>query len=329
MRKLLLSLIFALTFQTALAGDTATILHVSYDPTRELSQEVNQAFQKQSKEKVDIRMSHGGSSKQARAVIDGLDADVVSLALSHDIDMIAKGTGKLPANWRDALPNRSVPFTSTIVFMVRKGNPKQIKDWDDLARDGVQVATPNPQSSGGARWIYLSAWGFGQKKFGRDKEKDILAFVKKIYSNVPVLDAAARGSTITFAQRGIGDVLVTWENEAMLATRELGKGKFEIVYPSLSIVAEPAVAVLNQNTHDAKSKAVAKEYAEYFFKDESQRIIARRYFRPVNASVAAEFKDDFPKVTTFRLEETMDSWDAAQKKHFDKGGTFEQIYTGK
>ena len=307
---------------------TTTLLNVSYDPTREVYQEINVAFAKYWKGKaadaVTINQSHGGSGKQARAVIDGLEADVVTLALAYDIDAIAQA-GLLPRNWQTRLPNNSAPFTSTIVFLVRKGNPKGIKDWDDLARPGISVVTPNPKTSGGARWNYLAAWGYALKQKGGDetKAKDL---VTRLFKNVPILDTGARGATVSFVERGIGDVLIAWENEAMLAERELGKGKFEIVVPSISILAEPPVAVVDKVAAKHDTRAVAQAYVEFLYTPEGQEIAARHFFRPRLESVASKYAGQFPKVTLFTIDDLFGGWAKAQKAHFADGALFDQIY---
>jgi sulfate transport system substrate-binding protein len=336
-RKPTLLLLAGLAAATLLAPSPAAaqikLLNVSYDPTRELYQDFNQQFAQVWKAKtgqtVEIQQSHGGSGKQARAVIDGLEADVVTLALAYDIDAIAQ-SGLLPANWQKRLPLNSAPYTSTIVFLVRKGNPKKIRDWDDLTRPGVSVITPNPKTSGGARWNYLAAWGYALRKFGNDpaqapaKAKD---FVSRIFKNVPILDTGARGSTITFVERGIGDVLIAWENEALLSVRELGdKGQFEIVAPSLSILAEPPVAVVDKVANKHKTAAVAKAYVEYLYTPEGQEIAARHFYRPRSQSVAARYAQQFPKVNLFTIDEVFGGWTQAQKTHFADGGVFDQIY---
>jgi len=320
----------ALTMSNAWAKQIS-LLNVSYDPTRELYQDYNKAFAKYWKDKtgddVTINQSHGGSGKQARAVIDGLDADVVTLGLAYDIDSIAEKSGLLPQNWQSLLPNNSTPYTSTIVFLVRKGNPKDIKDWDDLAKPGISVITPNPKTSGGARWNYLAAWGYAAKKFNGDESK-IKDFVGAIYKNVSVLDSGSRGSTTTFVERGIGDVLISWENEAYLAVNELGPDKFEIVIPSLSILAEPPVAVVQSNTDRHGTTAVAEEYLKYLYSDEGQEIIARNYYRPRNPAIAQKYSNQFKPVNLFTID-TLGGWQVAQKKHFADGGTFDQIYSVK
>jgi sulfate/thiosulfate transport system substrate-binding protein len=326
----------ALSIATLAAGavfaDT-TLLNVSYDPTRELYKAVNEAFAKdwQAKtgEKVTIEQSHGGSGKQARAVIDGLQADVVTLALQGDIDQIAK-TGKIKADWQKRLGNNSSPYTSTIVFLVRKGNPKSIKDWDDLTKDGVEVITPNPKTSGGARWNYLAAWAFADQKYGHDEDKD-KDFIKKLYANVPVLDTGARGSTTTFAQRGIGDVLLAWENEAFLALDELGADKFEIVVPSLSIKAEPPVAVVDEVVDAKGTRKAAEAYLNFLYTPEAQKLIAHNYYRPSDPK-SADPKDlaRFSDVKLVSIDDPLfGGWAKAQPKHFAEGGIFDQIYQPK
>jgi sulfate/thiosulfate transport system substrate-binding protein len=321
-----------LTASAVLAADT-TILNVSYDPTRELYKAVNEAFAKDWKakggENVTIEQSHGGSGKQARAVIDGLQADVVTLALAGDIDAIAK-SGKIKADWQKRLPDNSSPYTSTIVFLVRKGNPKNIKDWDDLVKNGAQVITPNPKTSGGARWNYLAAWAYADAKYGHSEEKD-KDFIKKLYANVPVLDSGARGSTTTFVERGIGDVLIAWENEAFLALSELGADKFEIVVPSRSVKAEPPVAVVDEVVDAKGSRKVAEAYLNYLYTPEAQKIIAHNYYRPVDPK-AADPKDlaRFPNLKLVSIDDSLfGGWGKAQPKHFDEGGIFDQIYQPK
>ena len=307
-----------------------TLLNVSYDPTRELYDDYNKAFIKYWKNKtgddVTINQSHGGSGKQARAVIDGLDADVVTLALAYDIDAIVEKSALLPKNWQSLLPNNSAPYTSTIVFLVRKGNPKNIKDWDDLIKPGISVITPNPKTSGGARWNYLAAWGYALKKFNGDEDK-VKEFVGAIYKNVPILDSGARGSTTTFVERGIGDVLIAWENEAYLAVNELGPDKLEIVIPSVSILAEPPVAVVERDADRHGTNKVSEEYLKYLYSDEGQEIIARNYYRPRNLEIAQKYADKLKPVNLFTIDDLFGGWQAAQKKHFADGGTFDQIYT--
>jgi sulfate/thiosulfate-binding protein len=303
-----------------------TLLNVSYDPTRELYRDINAAFVKDWKAKtgetIAIRASHGGSGGQARTVIDGLDADVVTLALAPDIDAIAKATGKIPADWQTRLPNNSAPYTSTILFLVRKGNPKGIKDWDDLIKPGVQVITPNPKTSGGARWNYLAAWGYALDKWHDEgKAKD---FVAAIYRNTPVLDTGARGSTITFAQRGLGDVLIAWENDAFLAFDEFGKDKFEIVAPSLSIVAEPPVSLVDGNVDAKGTRKAAEAYLNFLYTPEAQKIIAVNHYRPFKPEEADQaVLDRLPKVKLFTLAQVFGSWDKVQQAHFGAGGIYD------
>ena len=306
-----------------------TLLNVSYDPTRELYQEINTAFAVQWKAKtgqdVTISQSHGGSGKQARAVIDGLPADVVTLALAYDIDAIAENARLLPRAWQARLPQNSTPYTSTIVLLVRKGNPKQIKDWNDLVRPGVSVITPNPKTSGGARWNHLAAWGYALRQSKGDEAK-ARAFVAALYRNVPVLDSGARGSTTTFVQRGIGDVLIAWENEALLAVEKLGKGQFEVVIPSVSILAEPPVALVDKVADRRGTRKVAEAYLQFLYTPEAQEIAAKHYYRPRLDAVRAKYASRFPAVTTFTIDEVFGGWAKAQKIHFADGGVFDQIY---
>jgi sulfate/thiosulfate transport system substrate-binding protein len=313
---------------TAEAKDV-TLLNVSYDPTRELYADYNTAFAKYWKQKtgdtVTINQSHGGSGKQARAVIDGLEADVVTLALAYDIDVIAEKAKLLSSDWQSRLPNNSTPYTSTIVFLVRKGNPKGIKDWDDLVKPGISVITPNPKTSGGARWNYLAAWGYALKKDGGDEAK-ARDFVARLYKNVPVLDSGARGATITFVERGIGDVLIAWENEAFLSINELGKGQFEIIAPSTSILAEPPVAVVDKVAQKHGTREVAQAYLQYLYSEEGQEIAAKNFYRPRLESVAAKYADKFPKINLFTIDEVFGGWQKAQKTHFADGGIFDQLY---
>ena len=306
-----------------------TLLNVSYDPTRELYQEFNAAFAKQWKAKtgetVTIRQSHGGSGKQARSVIDGLEADVVTLALAYDIDAIHDHGKQLPADWQKRLPNNASPYTSTIVFLVRKGNPKKITDWPDLAKSGVEVITPNPKTSGGARWNYLAAWAFAQKQPGGNADS-AKAFVRRIYANTKVLDSGARGSTTTFVERGIGDVLIAWENEAHLSVKELGADKFEIVTPSLSILAEPPVSVVDKVVDKRGTRKVAAAYLDYLYTPEGQEIAAKNFYRPRDAKVAAKYAKQFAPVKLVTVDSDFGGWRAAQKTHFADGGVFDQIY---
>ena len=306
-----------------------TLLNVSYDPTRELYEDFNKAFAKhwESKtgDKVSIKQSHGGSGKQARGVIDGLQADVVTLALAYDIDEISARAKLVPADWQKRLPHNSSPYTSTIVFLVRKGNPKHIKDWDDVAKLGISVITPNPKTSGGARWNYLAAWGYALKNYGNDEAK-AKEFVAKIYKNVPVLDSGARGSTTTFVERGIGDVLLAWENEAFLAVKELGSGKVDIVVPSISILAEPPVTLVDKVADKHGTRKVAQAYLEYLYSEEGQDIAGRNFYRPTDAKIAAKYAAQFPKIKLFRIDEIFGGWQKAQKAHFADGGVFDQIY---
>ncbi len=310
------------------AEKTVTLLNVSYDPTRELYQDYNPVFsrywQDKTGEKVTVKQSHGGSGKQARSVIDGLEADVVTLALAYDIDAIAARSALLPSDWQKRLPNNSSPYTSTILFLVRKGNPKAIKNWDDLVKPGLAVITPNPKTSGGARWNYLAAWGYALKKYNGDDNK-ARQFVAALYKNVPVLDTGARGATTTFAQRGIGDVLIAWENEAILSIKELGKDGFELVTPSMSILAEPPVAVVDKVAKRRGTEAVAKAYLEYLYSPEGQEIVARNHYRPRLEAVAQEHSADFPKLTLFTIDEVFGGWQKAQKTHFADSGIFDQI----
>src|SRR5580765_1093653 len=324
-RALGLAAAAALTLSALPALADTTLLNVSYDPTRELYQSFNAAFAKQWKAKtgetLTIRQSHGGSGKQARAVIDGLEADVVTLALAYDIDAIHDHGNQIPADWQKRLPNNAAPYTSTIVFLVRKGNPKKITDWADLARSGVEVITPNPKTSGGARWNYLAAWGYALRKPGGGEAaaRDLVA---RIYHNVPVLDTGARGATITFVERGIGDVLIAWENEALLAARELGKDKLEIILPSSSILAEPPVAVVDKIAGRHGSKAVAQAYLEFLYTPEGQEIVARHYFRPRLKAVADRHAAQFPRLNLFTIDQAFGGWAKAQAAHFADGAVF-------
>ena len=326
-------LISALTAALGISAAFAqtTLLNVSYDPTRELYKEFNAAFNKhwqgKTGQNVQVRQSHGGSGKQARSVADGLEADVVTLALGYDIDALAERK-LIPADWQKRFPNNSSPYTSTVVFLVRKGNPKAIKDWGDLARPGIGVITPNPKTSGGARWNYLAAWAWALKQPGGNEQK-AKELVTAIFKNVPVLDSGARGSTTTFVERGLGDVLVTWENEGILAVNELGKDKFEIVYPSLSILAEPPVAVVDKVVEKRGTRLTAQAYLDYLYTEEGQQIAAKHYYRPTNAKVAAQYAKQFPKLKLVTIDDTFGGWQKAQKTHFADGGSFDQIYLKK
>jgi sulfate transport system substrate-binding protein len=327
---LLLALLAALVAGAASAR-TVTLLNVSYDPTRELYQAINRAFATQWQaahgDAVTIRMSHGGSGTQARAVVDGLPADVVTLALAYDIDAIAD-RGLLPRNWQQRLPDNSSPYTSTIVFLVRKGNPKHIRDWPDLVKPGVQVITPNPKTSGGARWNFLAAWGYALQQPGGSEAK-ARAFVQALYRHVPVLDTGARGATNTFVQRGVGDVLIAWENEALLARRELGKGSFEIVVPSISILAEPPVAVVDASVAKDGNRAVATAYLEFLYTPAAQDIAARNFYRPRSPEIARKYASQFPQVKLFTLGKVFGTWRQVQAKFFADGGVFDQIGPGR
>ncbi len=321
-----LNLVLAFSLPSV-AAETA-LLNVSYDPTRELYQDFNKAFQAHWKSKsgddLKIKQSHGGSGKQARAVIDGLQADVVTLALAYDIDEIAQRS-LIAKDWQKRLPNNSAPYTSTIVFLVRKGNPKAIKDWGDLTRQGVSVITPNPKTSGGARWNHIAAWGYALKQ-PNGNEKSAQEFLAKVYKNVPVLDSGARGSTTTFIERGIGDVLLTWENEALLAIKELGPDKVEIVVPSVSVLAEPPVALVDKVVDRRGTRKQAEAYLQYLYSDEGQEIAAKHYYRPTNEKIAKKYAAQFPKVKLLTVEEIAGGWTKAQRAHFADGGVFDQIY---
>ena len=313
----------------AWAQKQVSLLNVSYDPTRELYQDYNKAFaahwQRKTGELVRIKQSHGGSGKQARSVIDGLEADVVTLALAYDVDELAAKAKLIPADWQRRLPHNSSPYTSTYIFLVRKGNPKGIKNWDDLVKPGVAVITANPKTSGGARWGYLAAYGFALKQPGGNdvKARD---FVARLFANVPVLDSGARGSTVTFAERGVGDVLLAWENEAHLALKEFGADKFDIVYPPISILAEPPVTVVDKNVDRKGTRAVAQAYLEYLYSPEGQQIAARNYYRPIDAQVAAAFARHFPKLNLFTIDDVFGGWAKAQKDHFNDGALYDQIF---
>jgi len=329
MKRILAGLLFVAAATTASHAADITLLNVSYDPTRELHAALSKAFSAGYKtpdgKTVEVKSSHGGAAKQARAVIDGLQADVVTLALAYDIDAIADH-GLLAKDWQSKFPQNSAPYTSTIVFLVRKGNPKNIKDWDDLVRPDVKVITPNPKTSGGARWNYLAAWGYALRKPGGTPEK-AREFVKNLYKNVPVLDTGARGSTITFVERGVGDVFISWENEAFLAINELGKDKFEIVLPSVSILAEPPVAVVDKVVDKRGTRAAATAYLNFIYTKEGQEISAKNYYRPRDPEVAKKYEATFPKVNLFTIDEVFGGWRKAQETHFNDGGVFDAIYS--
>jgi sulfate/thiosulfate-binding protein len=321
----------ALFYAVVAMSADMTLLNVSYDPTRELYQAFNPAFQKywqaKSNGKITIRQSHGGSGKQARSVIDGLDADVVTLALADDINAIASTAKLLPSDWQKRLPHNSTPYTSTIVFLVRKGNPKQIRDWDDLVKPGVQVVTPNPKTSGGARWNYLAAWAYAKQKYGDEtRARD---FVARLYRNVPVLDSGARGSTTTFAERGVGDVLLAWENEAFLSLKEFGSHKLEIVAPSLSILAEPPVAIVDRNVDRKGTRKVAEAYLQFLYSEEGQDIAGRHFYRPTDPKAAAKYAKQFPKIDLVTVDGAFGGWPNATRTHFADGAIFDQIYIPK
>jgi sulfate transport system substrate-binding protein len=334
-RRHALARLFALAVAGVLASAAAqareiTLLNVSYDPTRELYQDYDKAFSSYWKsrtgDEVVVRQSHGGSGKQARSVIDGLEADVVTLGLAYDIDELSTKARLIPADWQKRLPHNSSPYTSTIVFLVRKGNPKGLKDWDDLVKPGVQVITPNPKTSGGARWNYLAAWGYALKKNGGSDAK-AKEFVTALYRNVPVLDSGARGSTTTFVERGIGDVLIAWENEAYLALKEFGSEKFQILNPSASILAEPPVSIVDKVVDKRGTRAVSQAYLEYLYSPEGQKIIAENFYRPVDPAVAAQYAAKFPQIALFRIDDVFGGWTKAQTTHFNDGGVFDQIFT--
>jgi sulfate/thiosulfate transport system substrate-binding protein len=326
--RLLGALIVGTLVTAGLAAQPVSLLNVSYDPTRELYKDINQSFAAYWKDKtgqvVTIQQSHGGSGKQARAVIDGLEADIVTLALAYDIDALHDHGDLVAEDWQKRLPDNSCPYTSTIVFLVRKGNPRNIKDWDDLVKPGVSVITPNPKTSGGARWNYLAAWGYGLKKGGSDPTK-ARQFVSQLFKNVPVLDSGARGATTTFAQRGLGDVLLAWENEAALITQEMGSGRFQTVYPSLSILAEPSVTVVDKVVDKHKTRQVAEAYLEYLYTPQAQEIVARHGYRPRLPQVAEKHASQFPHIDLLTIDEAFGGWTTAQKTHFADGGIFDQI----
>lgn len=321
--------ILALANPLAASAADITLLNVSYDPTRELYQDYNAAFAKYWKAKtgdnVTVKQSHGGSGKQARAIIDGLEADVATLALAYDVDQLHDKGKLIPQDWQKRLQHNSSPYTSTIVFLVRKGNPKKIRDWNDLVKPGIAVITPNPKTSGGARWNYLAAWAYALKQNNNDEAR-AKEFVGDLYKNVPVLDSGARGSTTTFVERGIGDVLLAWENEAFLAKKELGPDKVEIVVPSLSILAEPPVTVVDKVVEKRKTRAVSEAYLQYLYSEEGQEIAAKNYYRPTLASVAKKYEAQFPKVSLVTIDSAFGGWTKAQKTHFADGGVFDQIY---
>jgi sulfate transport system substrate-binding protein len=328
LRKIMLAIAFsAALVPTAVPAAPTQLLNVSYDPTRELYEQVNAAFAKKwqatTKQPIAIRQSHGGSGKQARAVIDGLPADVVTLALGYDVDAIAQ-KGLIASDWQKRLPNNSTPYYSTIVLLVRHTNPKNIRDWDDLIRPGVSVITPNPKTSGGARWNYLAAWGYAQRKYGSPQKAKL--FLAKLFRNVPVLDSGARGATTTFVERGQGDVLIAWENEALLAANKLGRGKFDVVVPSVSILAEPPVAVVDKNVDKKGTRKAAEEYLKFLYTPEAQEIIARNYFRPRDPQIRARYKNQFKTVPLFTIDRNFGGWAKTQALHFNDGGLFDQIY---
>lgn len=330
MKKLIATAVLALGLGGVTQAAT-TFLNVSYDPTREFYQEYNQAFgqywKQRTGQEVDFKQSHGGSGKQARSVVDGLQADVATLALANDIDEIANA-GLIRKDWQKQFKDNSAPYTSTVVFLVRKGNPKNIRDWNDLTKDGVEIITPNPKTGGAPRWIYLSAWGYALKQPDGNDEK-ARELVKKLYQNVKVLDSGARGSLTTFAERGIGDVLLSWENEALLATQGLGKDKYDIVYPSISILAEPSVAIVDKTVDKNGNRQLARGYLNFLYSPLGQELAAKHYFRPRNPQVAAKYAAQFPKIKLFSINDVFGGWAKAQKTHFVNGAVFDQIYTEK
>ena len=318
----------ALLISSAPALAQVKLLNVSYDPTRELYQDVNKAFgakwKQQTGQTLEVNQSHGGSGKQARSVIDGLEADVVTLALAYDVDAIAQKSGRLAADWAKRLPDNAVPYTSTVVFVVRKGNPRKIHDWEDLVKPGTVVVTPNPKTSGGGRWSYLAAWAWARQKLGGDGKAQ--EYVRSLYKNVPVLDSGARGSTITFAQRGIGHVLLAWENEAQLLVNEMGKDKYEVVFPSVSILAEPPVAIVDKVVDAKGTRKQAEAYLNFLYSPEAQEIVAQNSYRPRDAAVAEKYKNSFPQISLFTIDDEFGGWKKAQETHFADGGVFDQIY---
>lgn len=321
--------VVAATFAAALKP--VTLLNVSYDPTRELYEQVNSAFAQHWKEKagqvVSIKQSHGGSSKQARAVIDGLQADVVTLALAYDVDAVHQQAKLIPKEWQKRLPNNSAPYTSTLIFLVRKGNPKGIKDWDDLTKPGVSVITPNPKTSGAARWNYLAAWGYALRKNGGDQNK-AQQFLASLFKNVPVLDSGARGSTITFVERGIGDVLINWENDVLLIAKKEHIGKYDVIYPSVSILAEPTVSIVDKTVDKRGTRKIAQAYLEFLYSEQGQEIAAKNFYRAQSPKVLEKYAAQFPKVELFTIDDVFGGWQKAQKTHFADGGTFDAIYQG-
>ncbi|MBV8660195.1 MAG: sulfate ABC transporter substrate-binding protein [Burkholderiales bacterium] len=331
MTKRTLTLLAASLLSTTAVAADISLLNVSYDPTRELYQDFNKAFaqywKQQTGDNVSVKQSHGGSGKQARSVIDGLDADVVTLALAYDIDEIADKAKLIAPDWQKRLAHNSAPYQSTIVFLVRKGNPKQIKDWPDLIKPGVEVVTPNPKTSGGARWNYLAAWGWALKQPGGNEQK-ARDYVGQLYKHVKVLDTGSRGATVTFTERGIGDVLVAWENEAYLSIKELGPDKFDIVTPSVSILAEPSVSVVDKNTARHGTSKVADAYLKYLYTPVGQEIAARNFYRPTDPTVAAKYAKQFAKISLFKIDDVFGGWQKAQATHFADGGVFDQIYQG-
>jgi sulfate/thiosulfate-binding protein len=326
-RRTAVSFLLALTAGAAAAADV-TLLNVSYDTTREMYAEFNRSFAAAWKAKtgqtVHVNQSHGGSGKQSRSVIDGLRADVVTLALAYDVDALRRRGGLIPADWQKRLPQNSAPYTSTIVFLVRKGNPQKIRDWGDLARPGIEVVTPNPKTSGGARWNYLAAWAWARQKLGSDEKAE--AYMKRLFANVPVLDSGARASTVTFAEREIGDVLLAWENEALLAVRKMGRGRFEIVVPSISILAEPTVAMVDKVVDRKRTRAVAEAYLRHLYTKQGQEIVAKHYYRPRDPEVAKRYARIFPEVKLVTIDDTFGGWNKAQATHFADGGSFDRIF---